>query len=322
MSSVISTPHGGFVNWSGSAIEGIDRAAVAPTAHRTGSKETSPATDIGRGRGIPRALHAAYSGLYEHYKLFGLQGIPLAIRGRLGFGRSERALKSAGIEFPFSVRLGTSDVATCRQVFVRTQYQLDEVNPPAIIVDAGANIGLSSIYFVNRCPNARIFAIEPEEGNFRLLKKNVAPYPRIVPIRAALWGAAGTLQIVDPSLGHWGYQTRNSVDGNTPVIGSVAAVTIPDLMRSYDFAHIDMLKMDIEGAEEEVLANCSTWIDDVGVLIVELHEDVSINPRASYRSISQHFDREWRQGESYCLASHRGLRLPSLDQPVALTPPR
>jgi len=58
---------------------------------------------------------------------------------------------------------------------------------PDVIVDAGANIGLASICFANKYANATIIAVEPEQSNFELLEENVAPYPNIVPVQAALW---------------------------------------------------------------------------------------------------------------------------------------
>ena len=58
---------------------------------------------------------------------------------------------------------------------------------PRVVVDAGANIGLSTVFFANKFPQAKIVAIEPEPSNFAMLRDNVAPYPNVTPVQAALW---------------------------------------------------------------------------------------------------------------------------------------
>ena len=72
------------------------------------------------------------------------------------------------------------------QVFLDNEYDFRAVERPQVIVDAGANIGLASILFANRYPQAKILAIEPEHDNFNLLADNVRSYDNIVPLQAAL----------------------------------------------------------------------------------------------------------------------------------------
>ena len=75
-------------------------------------------------------------------------------------------------------------------------------------MDAGANIGLASILFANRFPQAKIFAIEPEHDNFNLLADNVCTYDNIVPLHAALWGENATIHLTDPGDGAWGFRDQ------------------------------------------------------------------------------------------------------------------
>jgi hypothetical protein len=72
------------------------------------------------------------------------------------------------IKYPFRVRLKTSDVKAFEQVIYEKEYEMALSRPPSVILDAGANIGLASIYFANRYPNAKIIAVEPEKSNFEL----------------------------------------------------------------------------------------------------------------------------------------------------------
>ncbi len=86
------------------------------------------------------------------------------------------------------VRTNTSDLEVAISSLYRREYDHIDLSEPGVIIDAGANIGTSSIFFARKYPGARIFAIEPETSNFTLLKKNTRKYRNIVPIKAAIWG--------------------------------------------------------------------------------------------------------------------------------------
>ena len=108
---------------------------------------------------------------------------------------------------PLWLRVPSSDVRTCKKIFVDQEYDFLMDPPPVAIIDAGANIGLASIYFASKYPAARVIAIEPEQSNFELLQKNVAPYSNIIPLQAALWNTNEEINLIDPGLGKWGFMT-------------------------------------------------------------------------------------------------------------------
>ena len=72
-------------------------------------------------------------------------------------------------------------------------------------------------------------------------------------------------------------------------------------MAEYMLDGIDLLKIDIEGAEREVFEDTSAWIGRVRSLIVELHEHFKPGCERSFRAGSAGFDREWIRGENYFL---------------------
>ncbi len=88
-----------------------------------------------------------------------------------------------------------------REIFIKQHYEFLVKKSPEVIIDAGANIGLASIYFANKYPKAKIIAIEPEKGNFAILKKNVSPYSNIFLIQAVLWNKNEKINLLDPGLG-------------------------------------------------------------------------------------------------------------------------
>jgi FkbM family methyltransferase len=214
-------------------------------------------------------------------------------------------------KFPFLLRVPSSDVPTYRQVFIDQDYALRAASPPKVIVDAGANIGLAAIYFANRFPEARIIAIEPEAGNFEIMKANVRPYANVVPVQAALWGTNGEISVFDPKLGNWGYMTGCTADEESPpgaAVHTVTAFTVDRVMQEFGLERIDILKIDIEGAEREVFANASAWISRVDTIIAELHDRMKVGCSRSFFLGTPGFDHEWWRGENVYLS--RGNCLP------------
>src|SRR5579864_1629515 len=161
------------------------------------------------------------------------------------------------------LRLHTSDTMVFGGVIIDEEYSFGLPVFASVIVDAGANVGLTSIFYAETFPKARIFAIEAERSNFELMLKNVRPYPNITPIHAALWGSEGYVSIAEPlpgASGNWGFTVINKP-------GDVRAITIPLLMRDFGINHIDLLKIDIEGSEKEVFEACD-WQDRLDSIVI------------------------------------------------------
>jgi hypothetical protein len=115
-----------------------------------------------------------------YYGLSGLRGV-LSISALRLFGYpKELVVRSAAFGSPVRLRVRTTDVFVYRDT-IQGQYGFDLPFQPRVILDAGANIGLTSVYFAKKYPHARIVAIEPEASNFDVLTRNVRPYPSIIP---------------------------------------------------------------------------------------------------------------------------------------------
>jgi FkbM family methyltransferase len=190
-------------------------------------------------------------------------------------------------------------------VFIEQEYDFLVETQPKVIIDAGANIGLASIYFASKYPDAKIIAIEPEQSNFELLKENVAPYPHVVPIQAALWNKNEEINLIDPGSGKWGFMTEMKQPSKkipSKTCHTVMGTTIDKIMQDYSLTKIDILKIDIEGAEKEVFSDTSSWIGKVDAVIIELHERFKPGCNRSFYRGSNGFDSEWSQGENMYLS--------------------
>ena len=240
-----------------------------------------------------------------YLRTVGVAGTIKALWGHLSNSTLLVSIQRSDVAHPLQLRVPSTDVPTYKHVFVRKEYRFEGKVAPMTIVDAGANTGLASIYFANRYPGARIIAIEPEQANFELLVKNVELYPNVIPVQAALWKNNDQIELVDPGLGDWGYMTRNRDDDSElsqEVRHSVQAMTIDRVMEQFELESIDLLKLNIEGAEREVFEYSDAWIDRVNAMVVKLHDRMKPGCESSFSQGSVGFDRQWVQAGSVCLS--------------------
>lgn len=183
--------------------------------------------------------------------------------------QSER-VQLAGYKFPIHMRPGTTDRQVFREVFLFKEYNFPLTQNPSIVVDAGANIGLATVFFKNRFPEALVYAIEPDSKNFTVLTQNAKAYEGTYPMHSALWRVDSYLRIKDKNENAWAFQVEEC---NQEDPDSFSAISIETLMRSNGIERIDLLKLDIEGAERDVFAsNYDYWLPRTKVIIIELHD--------------------------------------------------
>ena len=135
------------------------------------------------------------------------------------------------------------------------------------IIDAGANIGDETLRFRFFHPDAKIFALEAEPRNFEILKLNTAGDPNIVTLNVGLWSESCKLEIL-PAINNESFQVRKSTPNSKNT--KIDAISMVELMEQFDIPQIDILKLDIEGAEKTLFAgDLSGWIPRLKVLIFE-----------------------------------------------------
>lgn len=227
-----------------------------------------------------------------------------------------------GIKEPFFLRMGTADIGTYILIFVNEEYNFKTKYDPKLIIDAGANIGLTSIYFANKFPNAKIISIEPEKNNFEMLKRNVKSYNNIIPLYSALWHKNENIELIDAGLGTDGFITinkngMNDIYSNLPTHKSnvfsanksyqVPGKTVDTIIKDFGLQSVDILKVDIEGSEKEVFENSSLWIDKVNSIVIELHDFMKPGCSRSFYNGSNGFDNEWAHGESIFISRNEYL---------------
>lgn len=197
------------------------------------------------------------------------------------------ALRSADVEGIGRVwlREGTSDQAVLEQIFeteefnistapqfawVRTAYERTlAANETPLIIDCGANNGLTALYYAKHLPKARIVGIEPAADNAAIARRNTADNPLIEIVEAAVHDEAGRLEIANPEAEKFAFRTREAATASA--VG-IEAVTIGAIMQRYRARRNLIVKVDIEGAEQALFRSNTDWLDHTDLLTVETHD--------------------------------------------------
>lgn len=196
-------------------------------------------------------------------------------------GPASYSVSTPKARYPLRVRRGTSDLSVLAQVFLFEEYSAIPALPDgAVVLDCGANVGYSAIYFLSRFPTCRVIALEPDPGNLTALRENLSPYGnRATVIGAAVWSRCGRLSMLEGGYRdgrEWTRQVRETQPGEA---GLIEAVDMPALLDRAGSDRISLLKMDIEGAEAVIFAEpTDAWLPRIDTLAIELHDDSQFGP--------------------------------------------
>lgn len=152
------------------------------------------------------------------------------------------------------------------ELFIEETYRFNSSKTAPRIIDCGANTGLSVIYFKRLFPQAKITAFEPDKAIFKILKENLQAfgYDDVEPINKAVWNETGSIKF----LAAGGVGGRISEGKNEKTI-EMPAFRLKDLLNE----EIDFLKLDIEGAEYNVIEDCNNNLKNVKNIFIEYHSE-------------------------------------------------
>lgn len=160
------------------------------------------------------------------------------------------------------------------EIFTHDQYYFETDSPTPRIIDAGAHIGLATLYFKKIYPNADITAIEPNPSNLKLLEKNIwengLEKVDVAPIALSTHaGQQAFYQDISPE--RW-FSTSGFIPGAWNQNQKSEELTVLTQPLSVFLTQpIDFLKMDIEGAEQDVLESSRDHLHLVKQLMIEFH---------------------------------------------------
>ena len=152
-----------------------------------------------------------------------------------------------------------------REIFKKEVYKFKTEAKKPYIIDCGANIGLSVIYFKKLYPEAEIIGFEPDEKIFDMMKNNLKSFGfnNVQIIQKALWDKEGETVFSSDGADAGRLANKNEVANPAKVMTMS--------LRSYLGKPVDFLKIDIEGAETIVIEDCADLLINVKNLFVEYH---------------------------------------------------
>ena len=207
--------------------------------------------------------------------------------------------------YPICLRAETSDYGTMLQVFREKQYSDCEIiDNPKLIVDCGANAGYASMYFLNLFPGAYVIAVEPDAENVRIAQTNLHPYGgRVQLIHSGIWSHETGLIVCRRYITEAEFFVRECQDNETPTI---QATTVDALLATAPVPEIDILKVDIEGAEGVIFdEGYQNWLPKVKNILIEIHDKKC--EEAFLRALAQ-YDYELSQNGEITFCKNLSLR--------------
>lgn len=173
-------------------------------------------------------------------------------------------MRETGIQ-PISARLHASDLTVLVDTFLG-KYHLPLVNlgTSPIILDLGSNVGYTMLHYKYLYPNAQIFGVEMDYDNFSIASENIKFYQNCRIINAAVW--------TEDTIVNYNGKNNESFHISSFEEGKqVKALSINSIFNEFNIKDVDLVKMDIEGAEEEIFNKPLDWLKNIKYLLLEVH---------------------------------------------------
>ena len=179
-----------------------------------------------------------------------------------------------------------SDYEVFKQIFNDREYdivlKIINLNPNSqnekIIIDAGANVGYTSIFFSSYLESSKIYGIEPSYANLEIYEKNIGFL--VVPEKVKIYHKALSeksninfkIERDFRDKGDWAITTKE--DNN----GEIKSITIDEIIQENNLEYITLLKIDIEGAERFIFKkeNILSFLQKTQIIAIEIHDEFQI----------------------------------------------
>lgn len=181
-----------------------------------------------------------------------------------------------------TMNIRVRDLGAIYDVFVIRGYENLPVAAEDLktVIDCGANVGAFTRWIATLC-ECQVFAVEPGPASYSILQRNVAELgDRVATFRGAIGAERGSAVLYEPFYGANASLNPSRKDWDPGVEShEVDKVTLGDVLRMSGFDRVDLLKVDIEGAEQEIFATVPReLLDRVGAVMMECHPSLGVDP--------------------------------------------
>jgi FkbM family methyltransferase len=186
------------------------------------------------------------------------------------------------------LRGSSSDTSVFRQIFINKEYGfITKILPSVsdykiIIVDIGANIGLVTAFFKCLYENPVIYCLEPEPENFQQLKKNVNlnKFQNVSCYNYGIWDSETQLNFSFNFRDHQSWAVQLYRDSNKEK-NIIKVKTLNNVLSSINVKVIDILKIDIEGAEAKIFNDEENYdyLRRIKIILIEIHDEYDCRAR-------------------------------------------
>ncbi len=171
------------------------------------------------------------------------------------------------------LRTYSGDIDIFYEIFLGESYKTDGNKAGCFIIDAGANIGLSTIYFLSKFGTAKLISIEPDPCNIEIFKLNLVKQIAsgdVELVEAGLANEDGEMFLTQPEL-KYNSKLVDKYYGDNSV--AVKTVSLQNILNAKGISNIELIKIDIEGAEESLFSVNTTWLQTTGEIMIETHSE-------------------------------------------------
>lgn len=203
------------------------------------------------------------------------QELRLLDKIKLNYYPSHEPLQITFDKKPFHVADAESFLGAYKEIFFDRVYGFLSTTSKPFIIDGGANIGLATTFFKQLYPRCRVVAFEPDPVLYAALSKNVVSLglQDVDLINAAIWNSDTSVSFISEG----GGSGHIPVPGERRSSASVKAVRLKPWLNE----KVDFVKLDLEGAEYEVLEDCREDLASVHNLFVEYHSPANSEQKLS-----------------------------------------
>lgn len=227
----------------------------------------------------------------ETWSIFWKQTKNIRVRLRLGSYKPDKMYSLKTVYGPLFFRDNFGDITNLVDLFYRQEYRVREISEEGVILDIGANIGLAAAWFAHYNPGKMIYCFEPLGPNVQLIKLN-CPDAQVVQVGVGARTDRVKLKVDQDNV----MASQISCEWDTHEV-EFDVITLDDFLKTRGVEQVSLMKIDVEGMEDEVLQGARQTLENTHQVVMETHSQtlhqktIQHLQRTGFYVDSEHFNK-------------------------------